>query len=219
MRILPFAVLGVLVLLGTGCGSDQSGPSTPALTVSDYRSTGYNYVLGGTAGTITSSDTTGWATASTHSAPWQSGTAPFGDNSQNTAACAALYYTGGTSTGAYLINTAWPAAPTSNGPTSDLLVTKSFVLASALTVKIDIAVDNDIQLFVDGKDITASLVANSGLWDGLVNGFQTHGDCADTGSGTFTAGNLAAGTHLLALHAKDRGGVTYLDSRVYVDMP
>jgi hypothetical protein len=61
-----------------------------------------------------------------------------------------LYYSNGTSAGTYLIDTPWPAAPTSNGPTSDLLVTKTFVLPSAVTVKIDVAIDNDIQLFVDG---------------------------------------------------------------------
>jgi hypothetical protein len=220
MRRYLSSLVAVVTLLGTGCGGgDQSSPSTPSLTLSDYRSAGYSYILGGTAGTIAPSDTAGWAATNTHSSAWQAvASAPFGDNSQNSQACAPLYYSGGTSGGTYLVVTAWPAAPTSNAATSDLLVTKSFVMPSPATVKIDVAVDNDIQVFVDGNDVTASLVAKSGLWSGLANGFQTHGDCAEPGSGTFSATGLGAGTHLLAIHAKDRGGVTYLDTKLYSEL-
>jgi hypothetical protein len=216
MRSHLYGVIG-LVALATGCGSDSpSSPSSPSLTISDYRSVGYTYLVGGTAGTIATADTAGWAATGPASPPWQSGaSAPFGDNAQYPGACSALYYSGGNSGGTFLIKTAWPAAPTINGPTSDLLVTKSFALASPGSVEVDVAVDNDIQVFVDGNDITSTLVAKTASWQGLVNGFQTHGDCAEFGSGTFTASGLGVGTHLLALHAKDRGGVTYLDAKVY----
>jgi hypothetical protein len=215
MRRYLYGVVAV-VTLATGCSGDSSSPSSTSFTLSGYRSGTYSYLLGGTAGSIASTDTAGWTGTDTHSSPWHSGaSAPFGDNTQAPSACLGMYYSNGASTGTYLINTAWPAAPTSNGPTSDLLVTKTFILPSAVTVKIDVAIDNDIQVFVDGNDVTGNFVANSGLWGGMVNGFQTHGDCAATGSGTFTVGSLQSGAHVLAIHAKDRGLTDYLDAKVY----
>jgi hypothetical protein len=216
MRKCLFGVVAVATL-ATACSGGASSPTSASFTLSGYDTGSYSYLLGGTAGTIASADTVGWTGTDTHSSPpWHSGaSAPFGDNAQAPGACLGMYYSTGTSTGTYLIHTAWPSAPTQNGPTSDLLVTKTFVLPSAMTVKIDVAIDNDIQVFVDGNDVTGNFVANSGLWGGMVGGFQTHTDCAATGSGTFTVSNLQSGTHVLAIHAKDRGLTDYLDAKVY----
>lgn len=98
--------------------------------------------------------------------------------------------------------TAWPVA-------SDLLVRKSFLLpADASAVKVGVAVDNDVQVFVNGVEISEGLLR--------------HEFCATRDSFVFPVPDAIlhfGASNLLAVRARDRGGITYLDMEVRADLP
>jgi hypothetical protein len=94
------------------------------------------------------------------------------------------------------VRTEWPVG-------TDLLVRKTLELPSGTTdVVVAVAVDNDVQVFVNGYDISA--------------GLQTHEGCPSLNSFSFAVpdGLLRVGTNLLAVRARDRGVFTYLDLQV-----
>lgn len=90
-------------------------------------------------------------------------------------------------------NTSWPAA----GGTF-LYARKSITLAGAEAVRIAVAIDNDVQVFVDGTPLSALLL---------------HEGCPTKGSFVFNT-TLAAGSHLVGILARDRGTSSYLDVEV-----
>ncbi len=108
--------------------------------------------------------------------------------------------------------TDWPAY-------TDLLLRKTFEVPSGVGhIKVRVAIDNDVQVFVNGMDLTASGVPDSleGGFEGFQGGFQRHGGCAWRDSFVFPVpeGILQVGSNLLAIRARDRGVISYADLRV-----
>jgi len=94
------------------------------------------------------------------------------------------------------VRTEWPVE-------TDLLVRKTLELPAGTTdVVVYVAVDNDVQVFVNGHDIS--------------DGLQMHEGCPSLDSFSFAVPDnlLQVGTNLLAVRARDRGGLTYLDLEV-----
>jgi len=109
------------------------------------------------------------------------------------------------------LHTTWNNTP---APT-DMLLRKTFTLPSWWTtpLTVRVAIDNDIQVFVNGHNETAS--ASSGY--DASSGFVVHEGCATLDSFTFSvpAGDLVlGGNNLLAIRARDRGTIAYVDARV-----
>ncbi|MCK6555540.1 S8 family serine peptidase [Candidatus Binatia bacterium] len=105
---------------------------------------------------------------------------------------------GGFGTGQCALDAAtyWP-------PYTDLLVRKWFLVpagASGLTVRI--AIDNAVQVFVNGVDVSG--------------GLQGRGGCATRSDFAFAVPDAAlqAGMNLLAVRAVDYGGATYFDAEL-----
>ncbi|MBV9329506.1 MAG: hypothetical protein JO352_37870 [Chloroflexi bacterium] len=91
----------------------------------------------------------------------------------------------------------------------DLLLRRQFTLPlGATNLRVSVAIDNDIQLFLNGTDISRGLI--------------DHGGCATRDSFVFTAPDsvlLPGATNLLAVRARDTGDVSYVDLEVLVDTP
>jgi len=94
------------------------------------------------------------------------------------------------------VRTEWPVE-------TDLLVRKTLELPAGTTdVVVYVAVDNDVQVFMNGYDIS--------------DGLQIHEGCPTLDSFSFAVPNnlLQVGTNLLAVRARDRGCFAYLDLEV-----
>lgn len=92
---------------------------------------------------------------------------------------------------------------------TDILLRRSFNLPIGVTnVKISVAIDNDVQVFINGQ--------------GVSGGFMLHEGCATRDSFIFAVSdnilNLG-GSNLLAVRGRDRGGISYLDVQVTADVP
>jgi hypothetical protein len=94
--------------------------------------------------------------------------------------------------------TAWPAG------TTTLYARRTIALPAATSIQISIAIDNDVQVFVDGVDVGPGLLV--------------HEDCPTQGSFIRTV-SLAAGSHVVAFRAVDRGGSSYFDAAITVFAP
>jgi hypothetical protein len=94
------------------------------------------------------------------------------------------------------VRTEWPLE-------TDLLVRKVLELPAGTTdVVVYVAVDNDVQVFMNGYDIS--------------DGLQIHEGCPSLDSFSFAVPDnlLHVGTNLLAVRARDRGCFAYLDLEV-----
>jgi hypothetical protein len=117
--------------------------------------------------------------------------------------------------------TAWTA-------NSDILVRKNFTTTSAGTMTFNVQIDNDLQIWLDGTEITSTGATTGGAAgssyyglspSGLAGNWWVHDNCAtNSDAPTFvvpmtmtTALSVTAGKHVLAIRAHDRGGDTYLD--------
>jgi hypothetical protein len=99
------------------------------------------------------------------------------------------------------VKTSWPL-------NTDLLLRKQFnleLMPQSLTV--GVAIDNDVQVFVNGQDISG--------------GIRGHEGCPSRDSFIFTvpASVLRVGTNLVAVRAVDRGGAAYADIQVIATFP
>ncbi len=153
-----------------------------------YGADGYRYLLAGQGG-ASGFEATGFDDSS-----WLLGAAPFGGGPFPYDDCA-LYNTG--------LATTWPIGNTSAGGGSDLLLRRHFNLPSVATIKVSVAIDNDVQVFLNGTDISG--------------GLTTHEGCAErpTGGSAFIfSGTGVAGSNVLAIRARDRGVISYLDVEV-----
>ena len=112
----------------------------------------------------------------------------------------------GTPAGGCLLNnpndvkTTWPL-------NTDILLRKEFIIPSGATnLIVGVAIDNDVQVFINGHDISG--------------GLQIHEGCANRYSFIFIPPNevLIAGINLLAVRGRDRGGLSYIDVQVNVDI-
>lgn len=108
----------------------------------------------------------------------------------------------GTGTGCPLdptIRTAWSLG-------TDMLLRRTVSLPQgAEGVHVGIAIDNDVQVWWNGVDISG--------------GLQTSGGCAVIDRFVFDVPNhlIVKGDNLLAIRARDRGGEAYVDARVTID--
>lgn len=99
------------------------------------------------------------------------------------------------------VRTAWPSS-------TDILVRKPFNLQAGSTgLQVHIGIDNDVQVFLNGIDISG--------------GLNVHDGCATLDSFVFSAPDsvLFVGQNLLAVRGHDRGGDTFLDVEVTADIP
>jgi len=189
--------------VGTGVSPDTiafSAMVIPAIQIG-YGASNYRYLLIGS-----NSPPAGFPGSTFVDASWPLGSAAFGSGPGSPDHCS-LDAT---------VQTTWPASKnssTASNPkkTSDVLLRKTFLTPSGWngTVSIAAAVDNDLQVFINGTDITAS--AGSAAY---VGGFQTHEGCATRGSFVFTASNsilVKGNTNLIAVRARDRGRTSYVD--------
>jgi hypothetical protein len=151
---------------------------------------------------------------------WNSGSGPFGSA---TTACPLNHETG------FTMNTAWTVG-------NDLTMRKNFPLPSWWTAPLTVtaAIDNDIQVFVNGHPLTfdpaaptVPLFTFSGTDAGnyafnSTTQFVTHENCATKGSLTFSIPasflNLG-GQNTLAIRARDRGSINYVDVKVTAPAP
>jgi hypothetical protein len=117
------------------------------------------------------------------------GSAPFGTKS----GVCSLYQT---------VKTRWPV-------NADLLLRQWFMIpADAQAVKVGVAIDNDIQIFINGVDISI--------------GYQRSEGCAVHDQFVFPVPDLLlvhGGMNLLAIRAHDRGNVDYCDAEVRWGLP
>jgi hypothetical protein len=98
------------------------------------------------------------------------------------------------------VKTPWPSG-------TDILVRKEFELPPGATnVVVNVAIDNDVSVFVNGYDISS--------------GLQMHELCPSRDSFTFAVSDsiLQVGTNLLAVRGRDRGTLAYLDVQVIADI-
>jgi len=151
---------------------------------------------------------------------WLAGNGPFGSGDVGGTVCPLNSEAG------FTLNHAWVVG-------TDLTLLKSFPLPQGWTTPLTItaAIDNDIQVFVNGNALTTlngvPLYAFSGQDAGNysfnpTSGFVSHENCATKGSLTFTvpASFLnAGGQNVLAIRARDRGTVNYVDVKVSPAVP
>jgi hypothetical protein len=196
----------------------------------EYRSGGYRFIR---IGAVPPSGSTGDYPGSQWFLPgfapgtaWGTGGAPFGEAG---ASCSIF----GTSP----VTTVWEASDVEGQqavPTTGtgILVRRTFTTPVGFSgeVLINVAVDNDIQVYVDGTDVTnrsgVTFIARTnddavdGSWSGYIAPFRPHSGCARQNDGTFEvpASLLAAGTtHTIAVYAHDWGGASYLDLEVRLE--
>ena len=153
-----------------------------ALPPPDFGATGYSYF----ATTDVASAPAGWQTTS-FPAGWSTGGAPFGTLTY----CAEAPYN------LPPVVTQWGI-----GDPSYVLVRKDFyVPAGTTTVTVQVLVDNDVQVFMNGTDVSGGLV--------------THENCANVDPiSPFVVSVVPGAVNKLAIIAKDRGSQSYLDLKV-----
>lgn len=94
------------------------------------------------------------------------------------------------------VRTEWPVG-------TDLLVRKTLDLPAGTTdVVVSVVVDNDAQVFINGQDVS--------------DGLQRHEGCPGSDGFSFAVPDsvLQVGTNLLAVRARDRGSLAFLDLQV-----
>jgi hypothetical protein len=198
----------------------------------EYRSPGYSFIpIGATppSGSTTNYPAGQWFLPGfVPTAAWSVGGAPFG---QAGSGCS-IFTSGGSP-----VVTPWAAGAGSQANPATgtgLLVRRVFTTPVGYIggVVIHVAIDNDIQVYLDGTDITdhedVSFVgipntesgAPNGSWNGYLAPFQAHSGCAQQGDGTFSVpGSLLSEgtTHVIAVYAHDWGAASYLDIEVTLE--
>lgn len=101
------------------------------------------------------------------------------------------------------------SSPTTWNVNTDMLIRREFTIGHSFTdVKVGVWIDNDVQVWINGVDVSG--------------GMKTSGGCAIPDRYVFTVpgGVASQGTNLLAVRGHDYGGVAYLDVRVeYTEGP
>jgi hypothetical protein len=169
-----------------------------------FQSSGYSYL------TLFCDDgcddpPTGWELPSFNDGSWLVGQAAFGNTSE---ACPDLTPS---------IHTSWPGAD-DNAPS--ILIRKHFKAElGTSSVSIQLAIDNDAQVFVNGHNITGSASAPEDE-----GGFATHEGCAELNNSAFVFTAPAAflnlgGDNVIAIQGVDRGVMSYLDQQTTLVVP
>jgi hypothetical protein len=188
---------------GTGVGISGS-PVVFSATGGDlipWQASGYKY-LGGAAGS-----TPGFEAPGFNDAGWSVGQAGFGSATPNSLIC----------TLDATVATPWALGST-DAP-SDMLLRHTFTLPAGWTsdLVLSVAIDNDIQVFVNGNDVTSTVYPAATITNGMV----THEGCATRGSSSFSISHtlLNAGTNVIAIRARDRGVDAFVDANLTVAAP
>jgi hypothetical protein len=162
-----------------------------------YGSDGYRYMEFG----VGQDPPAGFETPGFDDSAWSIGDAPFWDNPGN-ASCAIVNPDPG--------GTTWTAAGAGVVPASqatETVLRRSFVLPDDATyVTVGIAIDNDVQVFVNGVELT--------------DGVETHEGCATEDSSTFYVDDddlNIPGVNSLVVRGIDRGVMSYVDAQVTFD--
>ncbi|WP_373069219.1 hypothetical protein [Gemmatimonas sp.] len=97
----------------------------------------------------------------------------------------------------------------------DIFVTKSVSVPVNGTLEITVLIDNDLRIWVDGTERTGTIPPTSapGFYNSM-SGFWQHDNCVNDGPAVLTLSGVSAGTHTIALWARDRGGDAFLDMKV-----
>jgi hypothetical protein len=147
---------------------------------------------------------------------WSTGSGAFG--SLGSTACPIFSDT------QFPLRTNWPI-------NTDLLLRTTFSLPAGWSTPLTIsaAIDNDVIVYVNGHPLTVdgsgnplySFPANGNYSFDPASGFVSHENCAQRGELTFTApaSYLVTGDNVLAIRARDRGSVDYLDVEVKGQTP
>lgn len=133
------------------------------------------------------------------------------------------------------LNLVWPsfvpgssAVPLADDPSTIFLMQQTFFVPvdwpANANVVIGVAIDNDIQIFLNGQDITNMGTITPGVteyYDGTQ--FLIHEGCATEDSYVITlpVSSFHTGTmpNVIAIRARDRGDESYLDVRVSSSVP
>ena len=152
---------------------------------------------------------------------WSTGAGPFGTGDVGGTVCPLNSEPGFTLDNVFAVNT-------------DLLLRKTFPLPpwwnTPLTVTV--AIDNDAQVFMNGHSLNNAYNGTSGFsFSGAdagnysfnpTSGFVSHENCATKGSLTYAVPVsflTVGGTNTLAIRARDRGVVDYVDAKVVATPP
>ncbi len=153
-------------------------------------------------------------------ANWLTGNGPFGSGDLGGTVCAINSEPG------FTLNPAWAIG-------TDMLLRKTFPLPANWSAPLTVtaAIDNDIAVFVNGNPLTT--LNESPLYQFVgqdagnysfnsTSGLVSHENCATKGSLTFTVPasflNLG-GDNTLAIRARDRGSVNYVDVKLSTTTP
>jgi hypothetical protein len=195
----------------TGVASGEVAPYRPAVAFSpaaqtftatvagvlNYGSTGYRYLL--STATDGPFPPAGFQTQGFDDSGWPLGAAGFGHDGGN----------GCTLNQAATNKTDWPA---SDGQSPSYILLRKRFASASVNGTVSVAVDNDVRVFVNGTEITATAKSNGDAVTLDASGFAPHEGCASQGSLTFTASNLNAAANLLVIEARDRSGSSYIDA-------
>jgi hypothetical protein len=155
-----------------------------------WEANGYKY-LAGPADHDAGFEAPGFADGS-----WAAGRGAFGDHDAGNIYCALDAS----------VHTSWASSQTS---ATDMLLRHSFSVAAGWPndLNVSVAIDNDIQVFVNGTEITS--------------GLTTHEGCATRGSFNFTVSHslLTAGNNVIAVRARDRGVDALVDIQLVAGTP
>ncbi len=196
---------------------DPSDGITFSASGGDLVPYGSSYLfLGGPQGLDAGFEAPGFSTTT-----WSTGNAPFGSGDLGGTVCPINSEPG------FTLNHSWQLG-------TDLLLRKTFPLPSWWTAPLTVtaAIDNDVAIFVNGRPLTVDNIGNplyafSGPDAGNYSfdsqtGFVSHENCATKGSLTFTipAAYLNLGAqNTLAIRARDRGTVNYVDAKLTAALP
>ncbi len=176
----------VFLVVGPAVAGAQAqtatSPTTENKEIVPYQATGYKYKV------VSPGGGAGFENPNFDDSSFSTGDAAFG----------------GTGFGCPLENTVktnWPVF-------TDILVRKSFELPPNTTnLKVHVAIDNQVQVFLNGKDVSGGMRASE--------------NCAVKDRYVFTVSDdvLQGGTNVLAVRGNDYGAVAYLDVKVTADVP
>jgi hypothetical protein len=162
----------------------------------------------------------GFQTPGFPTAGWSTGSGPFGSGDVGGTVCAINSEPG------FTLNASWVVG-------TDMLLRKSFALPTWWTAPLTVtaAIDNDIAVYVNGNPLTTlngtplysfSGADASNYSFNPTSGFVSHENCATKGSLTFSIPasflNLG-GQNTLAIRARDRGSVNYVDAKISAGAP
>ncbi len=183
MTITVIAMVAVVMGMSTLPMFLPTAEAVETTTIIPYLDTNYKFKV------VTSGTLTGFESPTFDDSGFSTGDAGFG-----------------TPTGICALNNS-NDVKTSWALNTDILLRKNFNLpAGAFNLKISVAIDNDIQVFINGVDVSG--------------GLNVHEGCSTRDSFVFTAPDniLNKGGNLLAVRAQDRGVLSYVDVEVEFDI-